>query len=82
MLMAGREQVSEEKPSAPFGSSAAFKGGFAVAHCGDKCLSACYQCCAHPSPLGILGSKISQVLWRNWGWKQTVFPLILFHYWK
>lgn len=31
MLMAGREQVNEEKPSAPFRSSAAFRGGFVVA---------------------------------------------------
>lgn len=23
-----------------------------VAHCGDKCLSACYLGCAHHSPLG------------------------------
>lgn len=62
-----------------FGSSAAFRGGFAVTHCGDKCLSACYLCCAQHSPLGVLGSKIRHVLW---GWKEGVFPLILFHYWK
>lgn len=82
MLMAGREQVNEEKPSAPFHSTAAFRSGFAVVYCGDKCLSAYYLCCAHRSPFGRLNSEIRHMLWRNRGWKEKVFPLILFHYWK
>lgn len=39
---------------------------------------------AHPfhPPLSVHGSKIRHVLWGNWGWKERIFPLIFFHYWK
>lgn len=69
--------MNEEKPSL-FSSPAAFRGDFAVTHFGDKSFSACYPCSAYHCPLGILSSKISHMLWRNWDWKERVFdPFVL-----
>lgn len=49
---------------------------------GTSAFQPIYLCCDHQSPFGMLGSEIRHVLWRNQDWKEKVFPLIVFHYWK
>lgn len=81
MLVTGKEQVNEEKPSSPFGSSAAFRGGFAVLHLGTSAFQPII--CAVPTtlPLACLALK-SDMCFGETGAGRREFSLIFFHYWK